>query len=89
MNTIESCNFTNSRIDLHAGAYVDCMFQRCELVFSGGPMHLENNTFLGCHWKFEGAAEATLKLLELLCRQDSNVAHDIGLRLGLVSGQIH
>jgi hypothetical protein len=89
MNTIESCRFTNSRVDLHAGAYVGCMFQRCELVFSGGPMHLENNTFRGCHWTFEGAAEATLKLLELLCRQDPKIAQDIALRLGLVSEQIH
>jgi len=88
-NTFQDCAFKDSSVDLHVGVYINCVFERCELVFDGRPVHLEGNAFLGCHWSFKGPAEATLQLLEVLCRQDPQVARDVGLRLGLVSEQTH
>jgi hypothetical protein len=81
----ENCHFENARVDLHAGAYIGCTFERCELIFDGRPVHLDSNRFSGCSWNFAGPAAATIAVLELLCREDPNFGRYIGLRLGLVS----
>jgi hypothetical protein len=84
-----NCTFDGTSVDLHAGPYTGCLFRHCELVFDGRPVHLDSNTFSGCHWTFTGAAGATMALLEMLCRNDPNVAREIGLRLGFVNEHTH
>jgi hypothetical protein len=87
--TFEECVFETSSVDLHAGAYINCTFIRCELVFNGGPVQLENPTIMGCSWNFQGAAASTMELLRVLCAKDPNIAQQVAVQLGLVHEHTH
>jgi hypothetical protein len=89
LTMFEGCTFEGTRVDLHAGAYVNCTFIRCELVFNGGPLRLDNPTIIGCSWNFQGAAASTMDLLRVLCTNDPNVAHQIAGQLGLIHEHTH
>jgi len=89
VTTFEKSTFSGSRVDLHAGRYLNCTFVRCELVFNGGPIHHDGSQFINCTWDFVGPAGATLSMLETLCKSDPNIAHHMGMRLGLVSEHAH
>ena len=83
------CTFDSAQVDLHAGPYTGCVFNRCEMVFDGRPVHLDSSTFSGCHWTFTGAAGSTIDFLEILCRNDPNVAREVGFRLGFIKEHAH
>ena len=89
LDVFKECTFQDTSVDLHAGAYINCTFVRCELVFNGGPLRLENPTILGCSWNFQGAAAATMDLLRVICGKDPNVARQVAGQLGLVHEHAH
>jgi hypothetical protein len=47
--------------------YVNCRFENCQLVFSGGELPTINSChFDNCRWQFEEAAERTLLFMKNL-----------------------
>lgn len=59
--------FSDRRVDLDGQTFVDCTFERCTLVFSGGALPIFHKvTFDSCHWQLDGAARHTALFLVLL-----------------------
>lgn len=67
MNTISGSNFRNTRVQLDNINYVNCSFDGCAVVYSGGgPIGLNSCNFTNCRWEFDGPAANTLKFLTLM-----------------------
>jgi hypothetical protein len=59
--------FTESRQLVDGNRYTNCKFDRCAIVYGGGPIpHLIDCTLDNCSWHFEDAAERTLAFLHHL-----------------------
>jgi hypothetical protein len=59
--------FSDRRVDLDGQTLIDCTFERCKLVFSGGELPtFHGTTFDSCQWIFGGAALRTGLFLALL-----------------------
>lgn len=57
-------HYSNITVVLDGRRYENCTFHRCTLVFQGGYFELDGNRITECAWKFEGAAAATIALLQ-------------------------
>jgi hypothetical protein len=65
-------NFDSQTIDLDGNRYVRCNFNKCTMIYSGGAIPvLQHCNFTGETWRFEGAAERTLTLLQEFSRAGS------------------
>lgn len=60
--------FRDETVELDGARFVDCTFEGCELVYSGGevPRRVEGNTFRDCRWRFEDAAGRTVRFMAAL-----------------------
>jgi hypothetical protein len=59
--------FANTREIIDNNRYVDCIFNRCTIVYAGGEIpHISGCQFNDCQWQFEDAAERTLVFMKML-----------------------
>lgn len=59
--------FHGQRIQLDGQEFRSCIFEECEIVYSGaGGVVLDSNQFRDCRWTLEGPAASTLKFLSML-----------------------
>jgi hypothetical protein len=59
----------NEAVAIDSTEFVDCRFQDCELIYSGGlPFIFENTSVDGCELVFVGRAENTLHTLAAMHR---------------------
>ena len=65
MNRIENQTFENVVINFDGYTYINCTFNRCQLLFAGmAPAQYENCRFRAdCVWTFAGPAQNTLSFL--------------------------
>ena len=65
-------NFEDETVNLDGNTYLRCNFTRCTIIYSGGEIpKLAHCNFTGESWRFEGAAERTLILLQEFSRSGS------------------
>ncbi len=81
----EGRRFVRERVVLGDRRFERCAFVGCELVVDGRPVHLVENSFEDCAWRFEGAAGTTLDVLTALCRDDRGLRTAVAGELGLVA----
>jgi len=57
--------FKDSTIFLDGNAYVNCTFEKCVLIYQGGPSKL-TSCYIGknCEWRLTDAASYTLQFLQ-------------------------
>lgn len=72
MNFADS-TFEDSTIALDGARYTDCTFLRCQLVYGGGVLQLQGNTFDTCLFVFKGPAALTLEFMRG-CAEDPGLA---------------
>lgn len=59
--------YNHETVALDGESFSDCEFRDSRLVFAGGePPSFQNCSFVGCDWKFDGAAARTLAHLKLV-----------------------
>ena len=57
--------FMGLRISLDGGAFHECTFDGCHLVYSGFlPVTLDECTYRNCEWEFAGPALNTLNFMQ-------------------------
>ena len=57
--------FIGLRISLDGGAFHECTFDGCHLVYSGFlPVTLDECTYRNCEWEFAGPALNTLNFMQ-------------------------
>lgn len=58
---------THDTVHLDGNSYINCVFEDCRLIYSGG-VHpvFQGNSIERCTWTFEGSASRTLAFLRLL-----------------------
>lgn len=57
------------RVPLDAAEFRDCTFIACTVTYSGGALPvLSGNTFVRCSWQFEGPANNTVAMLQMMYR---------------------
>ncbi len=60
---------TKKTVHLDDGDYENCIFEECQMVYSGGTLpRLVGCTFNSCGWAFDGAAGRTIRLMGALYR---------------------
>jgi len=66
--THKDVKFNNERIQIDGQSFDHCDFQKCELVFNGGPPpNMTHCSFSNdCTWGFDGNAQNTLQFLTAL-----------------------
>jgi hypothetical protein len=65
-------NFEGQTVELDGNTYIRCNFIGCTIVYSGGGIpKLQHCDFSNETWRFEGAAERTLILLQEFSRAGS------------------
>ena len=65
-------NFEGQTVELDGNRYTRCKFTNCTIVYGGGAIPvLAHCDFKGETWRFEGAAERTLILLQEFSRAGS------------------
>ena len=63
----EDQTFKDQDILLDGNQYIECTFNRCQIIFKGvESMALNNPTFSDCRWHFNGPAGNTLKFLSIV-----------------------
>ena len=61
--------FTGMTITLDGGTFVDCRFEKCNVVVCGMlPITLENPRFVDCNWSFSGPASTTVGFMAAMYR---------------------
>ena len=56
--------YRNERVELDGGSFVNCSFEECEMVYSGGPPpRMEGCRISGGSWSFAGAAANTVAFM--------------------------
>ncbi len=57
-------SFSDTSVELDGNEFIDCVMDRCELVFRGNQLPLlRNNRLRRCRFHFEGAAHHTVYFL--------------------------
>jgi hypothetical protein len=74
MRIFRGRSFTNSEIVLDGRGYDNCCFRGCILIYRGGSVQMTNNSFDGCAWRLECAAERAMLFLAALY-QGTESAH--------------
>jgi hypothetical protein len=63
----EKANYENTQEHLDGNEYIECTFQGCTLVYSGGILPILHGCSMNdCSWKFDGAAERTVAFMSAL-----------------------
>ncbi len=61
--------FSGMTINLDGGTFVDCRFEKCNIVIcSLLPITLENPRFVDCTWSFSGPASNTVSFMAAMYR---------------------
>lgn len=68
MAVFQASMFMGQRIVLDGNEFVNCVFDRCVLVYGGGPLKMIGNTLTNITWEFTDAAARTTALLSSLYR---------------------
>lgn len=79
--------YENSRVHIDSEEFRSCVFNNCELVYSGGPVVLDSNTFRNCRWALEGPAASTLKFLQALHAAGGDARELVENTLAMVTGK--
>ena len=66
MTIIKECTLQNECIDIDDKMFIDCNLVDCFLKYSGGEVTFERTRITGCSYLFKGAANSTLRVLDLL-----------------------
>ena len=57
--------FNHETVVLDGESFIDCQFQDCRLVYSGGQApSFKDCKFVKCEWKIDGAAAETMEHLK-------------------------
>ena len=71
MAEFKGTSFAGERIILDDNSYVQCIFNRCEIVYAArGKVHLDGCTFGNCSYTLDGPAQETLLFLTALYQID-------------------
>jgi hypothetical protein len=63
----ENSLITDENIRIDEDEFVNCLFKKCRIIFTGkGPALFTNCRFDECQWVFDDAAEETLQYLATL-----------------------
>jgi hypothetical protein len=63
MQSVEKQRLNGAVIFLDDKCFIDCVYDQCTLVFSGGDVSWFNSTFNNCKMQFSGAADRTVNLM--------------------------
>jgi hypothetical protein len=67
LETISGRKFANETVHLDGREFIDCNFDRCLLIYSGGNAFIFGNSPINaCQFEFAGAALNTLLVLEMM-----------------------
>lgn len=65
MSTFRQNTFDEVEIDTDGNEYVDCVFNKCKLIYQGGPIPVMNGCqFNDTGWFFDDAAGRTVSLIK-------------------------
>lgn len=84
MEIVSGIVITSERVRLDEKHFVDCTFESCELIYSGGPVVFERTGFTGCHYKLLECAGRAFELLKMLGLIQQTLSSEI-----IVGEQIH
>jgi hypothetical protein len=62
----EKRSFKDETLALDGNEYIDCTFENCTMVYSGGSFTLEPFAFDGVHWRFAGPAGRGVEISQKL-----------------------
>jgi hypothetical protein len=69
LKTVRGRKFVDETVSLDGTEFIDCVFERCELTYSGrAPFLFENTPLNGCNIAFEGPARRTMEALATMHR---------------------
>jgi hypothetical protein len=69
VDSVRDRNFTKEAVVLDGKTFVNCRFEDCELIYSGGrPFLFENTSADECTLSFVGRAENTVQTLAMMHR---------------------
>jgi len=69
VDCVRDRNFTREAVVLDGKTFVNCRFEGCELIYSGGrPFVFKNTTADECTMSFVGRAENTVQTLAMMHR---------------------
>jgi hypothetical protein len=61
------CEYKNTIEAVDGNEYINCKFNNCVIVYSGGPLPvLRDCSFHHCNWRFDAAAHRTLQYMSQL-----------------------
>jgi hypothetical protein len=59
-------HFENQTVHVDGNRYVNCTFDLCKLVYSGGDQPYLKYTTTDCYWTLDGAAKRTIEFLAVM-----------------------
>ena len=67
MAKFEKKPFRDQSIVIDGNEYIDCRFERCEIIYAGASLPtLIRNSFNECRWTFDGPAARTVQFMSAL-----------------------
>lgn len=81
-------SFTAATLNLDGSEWVNCKFDHCTLIYSGGPTLLAQNSFEECVWQFTGGAATTIGILSLMYRSGEAGRRSVEEMLDMPSGRL-
>jgi hypothetical protein len=79
MQILENQTFTDQVVSIDDKSFINCIFTRCTLLYSGGELNWYDTQWINCTFNFGGCAARTA---ELLHRFGQSPATPIGIDYG-------
>ncbi len=64
MQSIENDSKTGAIVHLDGKLFLNCVFTKCQVIYSGGDFGWRNTSFNDCQLNLEGPAQRTANLLQ-------------------------
>lgn len=64
LTNVDGVSQTGGVVQIDNKFFVNCKFERCELIYTGGDVGWANCSFVDCPIKFNGDAQRTINLLQ-------------------------
>lgn len=62
--SVSDKKFVQQDVSLDGMRFLRCSFDRCNLLYSGGPVVMDTCLFQNCEWKMQGTAAIVLYALQ-------------------------